>query len=180
MKQIFLSNFSQSSKLIGFDALAELANSGVIRNANSSDGMLYYGLADFLTHFAPEDRDLSQWWKKEKKRLVKRDPELGQILTQLKMVAADGKMYRTESAPLWACFYIVLMIDTPKANDFKKQLAKGLAMTVEQVIYRARNISQGAEWAADTNHAIMHSIGEFNDPDLQQPDTWNDITGKSR
>lgn len=166
---------TDTRQLTGFDALVELGRSGKVRQTKGPDGLIYYGVADFLIHFAPEGKVLRKWWYDERNRLIEKDPELAQILCHLKMAASDGKLYKTEAAPLWACFYIALMLDTPKAIQFKKALAFSMAQSVEQVKYRAMNVANDLEWAADSIHQHLLDRGALSDPDYHKPDTWADL-----
>ena len=62
------------------------------------------------------------------KKLRKRDQELssnwGTICTPLAMVAADGKMRKTNCANTEGIFRIIQSIPSPKAEPFKRWLAK--------------------------------------------------------
>ena len=64
------------------------------------------------------------YWKVLKHRLKKEGSEVVTKCNQLKMQAADGKYYLTDSADTEAMFRIIQSIPSPKAEPFKLWLAR--------------------------------------------------------
>ena len=63
-----------------------------------------------------------------RKSIRARDPELnskwGTICTPTRMMAADGKVYKTQAADLEGIFHIIQPIPSKKAEPVKKWLAE--------------------------------------------------------
>src|SRR3989338_5431327 len=64
-----------------------------------------------------------QYWGKVKQREFT-DLQLSPIWVQLKLEAADGKKYETDCANTESMFRIIQSIPSPKAEPFKRWLAK--------------------------------------------------------
>lgn len=83
----------------------------------------YFSIADVLL-ILTDSIDIKQYVKK----LKSRDPELktnwGTICTPVEMVAEDGKKRKIQSADTESLFRIIQSIPSPKAEPFKRWLAK--------------------------------------------------------
>jgi prophage antirepressor-like protein len=66
-----------------------------------------------------------KYWNALKKKLTEEGfVQLSQFLGQLKVQSADGKMYATDCANTEGIFRIIQSIPSPKAEPFKRWLAK--------------------------------------------------------
>ena len=83
----------------------------------------YFAVAD-IVQVLTDSEDVKQYVK----RMRARDPELnsrwGTICTPTRMMAADGKMYKTQAADLEGIFRIIQSIPSKKAEPVKKWLAE--------------------------------------------------------
>lgn len=149
----------------GLDCIGNLITDGHVRPM-PYNGEKYVSLVDMMAVFGPEGNDPRVYWNQQKKRLLAKDEELCQSLIQLPLTAADGKRYKTDVAPLWACVFIVLLMDTSQATLFKKGLAK-FVTTPEEIKYRMRNVASGKEWSADTIHEVAMSLEPVPDSELK-------------
>ena len=68
--------------------------------------------------------DAGAYWRKLKQRLIKDGSEVVTICHGLKLKAADGKKYMTDCANTEGIFRIIQSIPSPKAEPFKRWLAK--------------------------------------------------------
>jgi len=95
----------------------------VRRAWNEQDQKWYFSVQDIL-EILTESSDIKQYVK----RLKSRDPELnsnwGTICTLVEMVAADGKKRKIQAANIEGIFRIIQSIPSPKAEPFKRWLAK--------------------------------------------------------
>ncbi len=66
----------------------------------------------------------NNYWKVLKHRLKKEGSELVTNCNQLKLIAADGKYYKTDVADTEQLFRLIQSIPSPKAEPFKLWLAK--------------------------------------------------------
>lgn len=151
----------------GMDCIANLIHDKFIRPIDVN-GEQYGSLVDLMAVFGDTDRP-RKYWNDRKKALLSKDTELSESIGQLKLVAEDGKKRQTDVAPLWACVFVVLLMDTPKATEFKKRMAK---FTASEIKYRMGNIARGSEWAADSIHKELTDRGATmkfrgDDPDLK-------------
>lgn len=172
---------------VGLDVMNILVND--TRRVLRLDGQYLLSCVDLMEKFGEDNRKANKrktpfnprgYWNDQKKALQVKDRELSDSIRQLKLPSSDGKSYKTDVAPLWACVFIVLLLDTPKAIEFKKSMAKGAAgimeRTIDDVKYRALNIAHGLEWAADTNHAQLSDNNLLHlDPN---DDVWKDEKGR--
>jgi hypothetical protein len=72
-----------------------------------------------------ESVDAKDYWYRMKKRVkVEEDFELSTICRQLKLESVDGKKYLTDCANVEDMFRIIQSIPSPKAEPFKRWLAK--------------------------------------------------------
>ena len=80
------------------------------------------------------------------KKMRARDPELnaswGTICTLTRMMASDGKSYRTQAADIKGIFRIIQSIPSPKAEPFKQWMAQVAAERLNQMQDPERSIDQ--------------------------------------
>ncbi len=85
------------------------------------------------------------YWKVLKNRLKKEGSEVVTKCNHLKMQAADGKYYKTDAADTEAIFRIIQSIPSPKAEPFKRWLAKVGYDRVQEI----ENPELAAQFAAE-------------------------------
>ena len=80
-----------------------------------------------------DSEDVKQYIKKMRSR----DPELnarwGTICTPTRMMAADGKFYKTNAATMEGVFRIIQSIPSKKAEPFKEWMAQVAAQRIDQM-----------------------------------------------
>ncbi|MEA3287022.1 MAG: Bro-N domain-containing protein [Candidatus Marinimicrobia bacterium] len=101
-----------------------------------------------------ESPDPGAYWRKLKQRLNAEGSEVVTICHGLKLIAPDGKMRKTDCANTEGIFRIIQSIPSPKAEPFKRWLAKvgyervqeiedpELASKRTKAIYRAKGYSE--------------------------------------
>ena len=93
----------------------------------------YFAVAD-IVQVLTDSEDVKQYIK----RMRARDPELnsrwGTICTPTRMMAADGKVYKTQAADIEGIFRIIQSIPSKKAEPVKKWLAEVGAQRIDQMI----------------------------------------------
>lgn len=91
----------------------------------------YFSVQD-VVQVLSESKDVKQYIKKMKSR----DPELnsnwGTLCTPVKMRAADGKLRKIQASDTEGLFRIIQSIPSPKAEPFKRWLAKVGAERIEE------------------------------------------------
>ncbi len=101
-----------------------------------------------------DSRDAGAYWRKLKQRLKMEGSEVVTICHGLKLVATDGKKRQTDCANTEGIFRIIQSIPSPKAEPFKRWLAKvgyervqeiedpELATRRTKALYRAKGYSE--------------------------------------
>lgn len=80
-----------------------------------------------------ESVDAGAYWRKLKQRLIEEGSEVVTICHGLKLEASDGKKYLTDCANTEGIFRIIQSIPSPKAEPFKRWLAKVGYERVEEI-----------------------------------------------
>jgi len=89
------------------------------------DDEWFFSIVDVIEAITETDRP-RQYWNDLKRQLIEKEyfSELSDKIVQLKMRSSDGKMYNTDVVDTETLFRIVQSIPSPKAEIFKKWLAK--------------------------------------------------------
>lgn len=92
----------------------------------------YFSIVDVVAVLtdSPNPR---KYWSVLKTRLRKEGSELTTNCSQLKMVSADGKMYKTDVADTEQLLRLIQSIPSPKAEPFKLWIAKVAAERLDQM-----------------------------------------------
>lgn len=93
----------------------------------------------------PDTEHSRNYWKVLKHRLKKEGGELVTNCNQLKMLASDGKMYKTDVADTEQIFRIIQSIPSPKAEPFKQWMASVAAERLDQMQDPELGIHQAME-----------------------------------
>lgn len=84
----------------------------------------YFSIVD-ICEALTDSPDPKDYWYRIKKRMSDEEKvELSTICRQLKLVSTDGKKYNTDCANTEGVFRIIQSIPSPKAEPFKRWLAK--------------------------------------------------------
>lgn len=83
----------------------------------------YFSIVD-VVDVLTESPNARKYWSVLKTRLKKENAELTTICSQLKMQSPDGKFYKTDCADTQGILRIIQSIPSPKAEPFKRWLAK--------------------------------------------------------
>lgn len=90
---------------------------------NEQEQRWYFAIVDVVTVLT-ESVDPGAYWRKLKERLKKEGNETVTSCHGLKMPAADGKMRVTDAANTEQLLRLIQSIPSPKAEPFKRWLAK--------------------------------------------------------
>ena len=91
----------------------------------------YFSVQD-VVQILSESKDVKQYIKRMRSRDEKLNSNWGTICTPLQMLAADGKMRKIQASDTEGLFRIIQSIPSPKAEPFKRWLAKVGAERVEE------------------------------------------------
>ncbi len=83
----------------------------------------YFSIIDVIGVLTDSDRP-RKYWNDLKKKLEKEGSQLSEKIGQLKIKAADGKMYMTDVADTEQIFRLIQSIPSPKAEPFKLWMAQ--------------------------------------------------------
>jgi DNA-damage-inducible protein D len=113
----------------------------------------WFSIIDVIEVLTGNDRPRKYWSDLKNKMILEGYIEVSEKIGQLKMIAPDGKMRLTDCANTETMFRIIQSIPSPKAEPFKRWLAKvgyervqeiedpELATKRTKVIYRAKGYS---------------------------------------
>jgi hypothetical protein len=115
----------------------------------------WFSIADICAILA-ESADGRKYWSVLKTRLKKEGSELATNCSQLKMEAADGKMYLTDVADTEQVLRLIQSIPSKKAEPFKMWLAKvgneridetiDPELSIERMIQNYRRLGYSENW----------------------------------
>ncbi|MFY7667860.1 MAG: Bro-N domain-containing protein [Crocinitomicaceae bacterium] len=83
----------------------------------------YFSVVDVIQALTGSDRP-RKYWSDLKTKLKKEGSELSEKIGQLKLIASDGKFYKTDVANTEQLFRLIQSIPSPKAEPFKLWLAQ--------------------------------------------------------
>lgn len=124
----------------------------------------YFSVVDIVGVLA-NSQDPRNYWKVLKHRLIEEGSEVVTNCNQLKMPASDGKFYETDCANTSTLFRIIQSVPSPKAEPFKRWLAKVGYERVQEIenpelaqqrmreLYRAKGYSD--EWIETRLRGMM-------------------------
>ncbi|MFZ3208978.1 MAG: Bro-N domain-containing protein [Geobacteraceae bacterium] len=131
--------------------LVVFQNKGIRRTLHK--GEWWFSVVD-VCGVLTESPDAGAYWRKLKQRLKAEGSEVVTICHGLKLEAVDGKKYATDCANTEGIFRIIQSIPSPKAEPFKRWLAKvgydrvqeiedpELATARTRELYRAKGYSE--------------------------------------
>jgi hypothetical protein len=108
-----------------------------IRSAwNEESEEWYFSVVDVISVLTEQatPRSASTYWAVLKKRLIEEGFQLLTNCKQLKLIAADGKRYKTDVATTEELLRIIQSIPSPKAEPFKRWLAAVGRERIEETI----------------------------------------------
>jgi len=91
----------------------------------------FFSIIDVVAILADNFRS-RKYWNDLKKKIKEEGSELSENIGQLKMKAADGKMRMTDVADTIQLLRLIQSIPSPKAEPFKKWLAKVGSERIEE------------------------------------------------
>ena len=98
---------------------------GIVVRKIFHENQWHFSVVDIIAALTGSDRP-AKYWSDLKTKLVKDEgfSELSDKIGQLKMPAADGKFYLTDSVTVEIALRIIQSIPSPKAEPFRRWLAK--------------------------------------------------------
>lgn len=132
----------------------KLFESKKIRSAwNEAEQKWYFSVADVVEALT-DSTDIKQYIKRMRQRDSELNTNWGTICTPVEMIAADGKRRKIQSANVEGLLRIIQSIPSPKAEPFKRWLARVGYERLEEIenpelaarrmreIYRAKGYSE--------------------------------------
>ena len=99
---------------------------------NESDQKWYFSVAD-IVEVLTESSDVKQYIKRMRSRDSELNTNWGTICTPLEMIAKDGKKRKVQTSNTEGLLRIIQSIPSPKAEPFKRWLAKVGAERLEEI-----------------------------------------------
>lgn len=146
------------------------------------DNEWWFSVVDVCAALA-DTPDEEAYWRKLKRRLKQESPEAATFCRALKVPAPDGQLLKTDCANTEGIFRIIQSINSPKAEPFKRALAKvglerlleledpELAMRRTHEIYKAKGYSD--QWIEKRLRGIaIHGelIEEWKKREVNEPE----------
>lgn len=134
----------------------KLFESKKIRSSwNQDEEKWYFSIID-VVEVLTESSNARKYWSVLKTRLKAEGSQLATNCSQLKMQSADGKFYLTDVADTEQLLRLIQSIPSPKAEPFKKWLAKvgyerieesqNPEMSIDRAMENYLNLGYSKEW----------------------------------
>ena len=130
---------------MGTKQLAQVFEARKVRTIWDDDTQKWYFAVVDVVEVLTDSANAKSYWKVLKHRLRAEGNEVVTICNQLKLRAADGKMYMTDVADIEGIFRIIQSIPSPKAEPFKQWMAHVAAVRVDQMMNPELSIEQARE-----------------------------------
>jgi len=92
----------------------------------------YFSIVDVI-EILTESPNARKYWSVLKTRLKKEGSELATNCSQLKMLASDGKYYKTDVADTEQLFRLIQSVPSPKAEPFKLWIARVARERIDEI-----------------------------------------------
>ncbi|MCE5229519.1 Bro-N domain-containing protein [bacterium] len=155
------------------------------------EGEWYFSVVDIIEVLTDSDNPRNYWNTMKRREKMGAGVELSTICVQLKMPSADGKMYLTDAVNTENAFRIIQSIPSPKAEPFKRWLAKVGYERVQEIedpelaSKRARALYEAKGYPADWIEKRMRSIaireeltGEWKDRGIREQKDFAILTAE--
>ena len=97
------------------------------------DAEWYYSVVDIVGALTDSSNPRDYWYRIKKRVSAEEQIELSTICRQLKLNSSDGKKYTTDCANTEGIFRIIQSVPSPKAEPFKRWLAKVGYERIEEI-----------------------------------------------
>jgi len=115
------------------DTAIKLFESKQVRSIwDSEEEKWYFSIIDIIEALTETDRP-RKYWNDLKSKLRKEGSELSEKIGQLKMLAEDGKMRKTDVANTEQLFRLIQTIPSPKVEPFKLWLAQVGSERIDEI-----------------------------------------------
>jgi DNA-damage-inducible protein D len=132
--------YDEDGQAVDYDAvIAEYMGKNV--RHERINGVTYYSLVDICGGITGTEH-ARQYWVDTKKRLKKDGFQLSEKISQLKLLAPDGKKRLTDVADVETCMRIVQSIPSPKAEPIRRWLAHVAVEHIKDAINPNRAIEK--------------------------------------
>ena len=84
----------------------------------------HFSIVDIIEALTDSDNPRDYWYRMKQREKESSGIELSTFCRQLKLTSSDGKSYKTDCANTEAVFRIIQSIPSPKAEPFKRWLAR--------------------------------------------------------
>jgi len=84
----------------------------------------YFSVVDIIAALTDSDNPRDYWYRMKRREKESSGIELSTFCRQLKLTSSDGKSYKTDTVNTEAAFRIIQSIPSPKAEPFKRWLAR--------------------------------------------------------
>lgn len=116
----------------------------------------YFSVVDIIAALTDSDNPRDYWYRMKRREKESSGIELSTFCRQLKLTSSDGKSYKTDTVSTEAAFRIIQSIPSPKAEPFKRWLAKVGYERVQEI--------ENPELASQRARALYKAKG--------YPDSW--------
>lgn len=97
------------------------------------DGKWYFSIVDIIYALTDSNKPRDYWYRLKQRVNIEEKIELSTICRQLKLTSSDGKKYNTDCADTEGILRIIQSIPSPKAEPFKRWLAKVGSERIEEI-----------------------------------------------
>jgi len=128
------------------------------------DDTWFFAVVDVITALTDSTKPRDYWYRMKKREKDSSGVELSTFCRQLKLESSDGKKYKTEMADTESIFRIIQSIPSPKAEPFKRWLAKVGYERVQEIedpelaSKRSRKLYQAKGYSDDWIEKRMRGI----------------------
>ena len=84
----------------------------------------YFSIVDIIEALTDSDNPRNYWSMMKARENKQSEVQLSTLCVQLKLTSSDGKSYKTDCVNIEAAFRLIQSIPSPKAEPFKRWLAK--------------------------------------------------------
>jgi prophage antirepressor-like protein len=128
------------------------------------EGQWFFSVVDIVAVLTDSDNPRNYWNMMKARERKQSEVQLSTLCVQLKLTSSDGKSYKTDCVNVEAAFRLIQSIPSPKAEPFKRWLAKVGYERVQEIEnpelaqQRMRELYQQKGYPADWIEKRVRSI----------------------